>query len=186
MHSQTIITSLLPLLSLSLALPLEPRDTPEFTLTSLSATFPDPGVYGVDAVDSFVNVALTYPDASSTSGATLDTTCSVNWAYGTNPGPTAWTPCADTAVQFRLPTDGWTSTTNFRVEFWEQLTSDGSGLDATHYIDMNPGNPSDPNAVMFCLQKGKFNPLTCTLTGPYGESATTVSMAATEESAIPN
>ncbi|KAI1458210.1 hypothetical protein F4805DRAFT_150772 [Annulohypoxylon moriforme] len=178
MYGQAIITSILPLLSLSLALPVEQRDTTEFTLTSLDATFPESGVYGDENVDSFVNVGLTY-------GATLNTTCRVSWPAGTSPGPTAWTACADKDIQFRLPTDGWTSTTNFRVEFWEQLTPDGSGLDATHYIAMNPSNPNDPASVMFCLQKGKFNPLTCTLTGPYGESARTVSMTATKEDAIP-
>ncbi|KAI0888080.1 uncharacterized protein GGS22DRAFT_155049 [Annulohypoxylon maeteangense] len=187
MYGQTIITSLLPLLSLSLALPLEPRDTTtDFTLTSLGATFPYSGVYGDESVNSHVNVGLSYPDPSSTSGATLNTTCSVSWPAGTNPGPTAWTPCADGKVQFRLPTNGWTSTTNFRVEFWEQLNSDGSGLEATHYIQMDPSNPSNPAAVMFCLQMGKFNPLTCSLTGPYGQTPRTVSMAATEESAIPS
>ncbi|KAI1104091.1 hypothetical protein F4804DRAFT_206239 [Jackrogersella minutella] len=184
MYSSIILTSLLPLLSH--ALPVSPRDAPEFAISSLSATFPYPGVYGVDSVNSFVNVALTYPDASSTNGSTLSTSCRVDWPAGTNPGPTAWTPCTDAAVQFRLPADGWTSDTNFRVEFWEQLTSDGSGLDATNYLTFDPGNSSDPNAYLFCLQMGKFNPLTCTLTGPYGESARTVVMSGTEESARPN
>ncbi|KAI1208188.1 uncharacterized protein F4807DRAFT_461914 [Annulohypoxylon truncatum] len=178
--------SLLPLLSLSRALPLEVRDVPDFTLTSLDATFPYSGVYGDESVNSFVNVALSYQNPSSTIVDTLNTTCGVSWPAGTNPGPTNWTNCADTNMQFRLPTDGWTSTTNFRVEFWEQLTSDGSGLEATHYIEMDPSDPTNPAAVMFCLQKGKFNPLTCSLTGPYGESATTVSMTATEETARPN
>lgn len=89
MHTSTILTSLLPLSSLALALPLESRDAPEFTLTSLSATFPYPGVYGVDEVDSFVDISLTYPDSSSANGATLTTTCGVNWPKGTTPGPTA-------------------------------------------------------------------------------------------------
>ncbi|KAI1441121.1 hypothetical protein F5Y02DRAFT_422314 [Annulohypoxylon stygium] len=186
MHGQTVITSLLPLLSLSLAAPLQTRDYPDFVLTSLNAIFPYSGVYGDENVDSFVNVGLTYPDPSSTTGATLSTTCSVNWPSGTAPAPTSWTACANSTVQFRLPTDGWTSTTNFRVEFWEQLNANGSGLEATHYVKMDPSEPSDPASVMFCYQKGKFNPLTCTLTGPYGTSATTVPMTATEESAIPN
>ncbi|KAI1403218.1 hypothetical protein F4819DRAFT_236757 [Hypoxylon fuscum] len=186
MHTSTILTSLLPLSSLALALPLESRDAPEFTLTSLSATFPYPGVYGVDEVDSFVDISLTYPDSSSANGATLTTTCGVNWPKGTTPGPTAWTPCANTALQFRLPADGWTSNTNFRVEVWETLTADGAGLDASHIIASDPGNSSNPNALMFCLQKGKFNPLTCTLTGPYGSTPETVVMPATAESARPN
>ncbi|KAI1468601.1 uncharacterized protein F4812DRAFT_423786 [Daldinia caldariorum] len=186
MYKQTILTSVLSLLSPALALPLEPRDTPEFKITSLGATFPYPGVYGVDSVNSFVNIAVTYPDPSSTSGATLDTTCRVDWPAGTNPGPTEWTPCANPALQFRLPADGWTSYTNFRVELFEELASDGSGLDASHILTSNPGNSSDPNAYMFCLQMGKFNPLTCTLTGPMGQSQRTVVMPTTEESARPN
>ncbi|KAI0138637.1 hypothetical protein F4776DRAFT_619303 [Hypoxylon sp. NC0597] len=186
MYRSTILPSLLPLLSLALALPLEPRDTPVFNITSLSATFPYPGVYGVDSVNSFVNVALSYPDISSANEETISTACRVDWPAGTNPGPTAWTPCTDAALQFRLPADGWTGTTSFRVEFWEELTPDGAGLDTSHYLTSNPGNPSDPNAYMFCLQMGKFNPLTCTLTGPMGQSTRTVVMSATEESARPN
>ncbi|KAK6948490.1 hypothetical protein Daesc_010257 [Daldinia eschscholtzii] len=186
MYKQILLTSTLSLLSPALAFPLERRDTPKFTITSLSATFPYPGVYGVDSVDSFVNVAVTYPDPSSTSGATLNTTCRVDWPAGTNPGPTEWTPCADSALQFRLPTDGWSSTTNFRVELFEELASDGSGLDASQVLKSNPGNPSDPDTYMFCLQMGKFNPLTCTLTGPMGQSPRTVVMPTTEVPARPN
>ncbi|OTA60670.1 hypothetical protein K449DRAFT_74233 [Hypoxylon sp. EC38] len=186
MHRPTLLPSLLPLLSLAIALPLETRDTPVFNITSLSATFPYPGVYGVNSVNSFVDVALSYSDISYTNEETLNTTCRVDWPAGTNPGPTAWTPCADAALQFRLPADGWKSTTNFRVEFWEELTPDGAGLDITHYLTSNPANSSDPNAYMFCIQMGKFNPLTCTLTGPMGGSTRTVVMSATEESARPN
>ncbi|KAI0835634.1 hypothetical protein F5Y06DRAFT_275916 [Hypoxylon sp. FL0890] len=186
MYRLAILTSVLPLLSPTLALPLEPRDAPVFNITSLSATFPYPGVYGKPTVDSFVDVAISYPDLSSTNEPIINTTCSVNWPAGTDPGPTAWTTCANAALQFRLPEDGWTGTTNFRVEFWDELKPDGSGLDITHYLTSDPGNSSDPNAYMFCLQMGKFNPLTCTLTGPMGESERTVVMSATEESARPN
>lgn len=125
MFKLAIPTTLLPLLSLALALPLEPRDAPEFTITSLSATFPYPGVYGKPTVYSFVDLKVTYPDPSSASGATLNTTCRVDWAEGTNPGPTSWTPCADEALQLRLPTEGWNSTTKFEVELWETMTSNG-------------------------------------------------------------
>ncbi|KAI1410076.1 hypothetical protein F5Y13DRAFT_168293 [Hypoxylon sp. FL1857] len=186
MYKPSVLISFLPILSSALALPLDARDAPVFNITSLSATFPYHGVYGVDSVNSFVDVALSYPDASSASKPILTTTCRVNWPAGTNPGPTAWTPCANAALQFRLPADGWNSTTNFRAEFWEELTPNGAGLDATHYLTSDPGNPSDPNAYMFCIQMGKFNPLTCSLTGPMGESARTVVMSATEESARPN
>ncbi|KAI8623493.1 hypothetical protein F5Y19DRAFT_458329 [Xylariaceae sp. FL1651] len=187
MYASATLSTLLPLLSFSLALPLEARDAPALTITDLRATFPYPyGPYGDNSVNSFVNIVLSYPDTSSTAGTTLSTTCSVNWPAGTNPGPTAWTACADLALQFRLPADGWTSTTNFRVELWQTLTSEGAGLDASHILTSNPGNPSDPNALMFCLQMGKFNPLTCTLTGPLGQSQRTVAMSTVQESIIPN
>ncbi|KAI2629553.1 hypothetical protein GGR54DRAFT_585591 [Hypoxylon sp. NC1633] len=185
MYMKNSITSLLTLLPLGLALPLEPRDAPEFNITGLSATFPYPGVYGDTSVNSYVNIALAYPDASSIDGSTLTTTCRVDWPAGTNPGPTVWTPCADPSMQFRLPAEGWSSNTNFRVEVWETLTPEGAGLDATHYLTFNPGNSGDPNAYLFCLQMGKFNPLTCSLTGPYGQSARTVVMSATESGARP-
>lgn len=127
MYTLSILKSLLPLLPLTLALPLESRDTtPQFNITSLGATFPYPGVYGVDSVNSYVNIAVSYPDSSSTNeSAVLSTSCRVDWPAGTTPGPTSWAPCTDTALQFRLPAEGWTSYTNFRVELWEQLKSDG-------------------------------------------------------------
>jgi hypothetical protein len=122
MHGPAVLASILPALSCALAHPLRQRDTSDFTITSLNATFPYPyPPYGLDAVDSSVNVGLTYPGADSSLSST---TCSVGWPSGTNPGPTDWTACADAALQFRLPTDGWTSTTNFRVEFWQPSTSD--------------------------------------------------------------
>ncbi|KAH6646226.1 hypothetical protein BKA67DRAFT_96879 [Truncatella angustata] len=187
MHSSGILTSVLAVVPLALSHPLNTRDAQDFTITSLSATFPYPyPPYGLDSVDSFVSIAVSYPDVSSTSGGTLSTTCRVDWPAGTSPGSTNWTTCGDGALQFRLPADGWTSTTNFGVELFETVSADGSGLDASHILTSNPGNPSDPNAFMFCLQKGKFNPLTCTLTGPYGVSARTVVLTATEESVRPN
>ncbi|KAI1844988.1 hypothetical protein JX265_008427 [Neoarthrinium moseri] len=186
MYSPSTIASLLPFLSVVLAQPLQTRDAPQFIITSLGATFPEPGPFGDESVDSSVSIAVTYPDPASTSSGTLDTTCRVGWPSGTNPGPTAWTPCANPALQFRLPTDGWTSTRNFRVELWETLTADGAGLDGTQLLKSNPGNPSDPDTYMFCVQRGKFNPLTCNLTGPFGTSARTVVIPASEGSTRPN
>lgn len=121
MYSPTILTSPLTLLSFALAASHKLFDGPEFTITTLSATFPSTGPDGLDPVNSFVDIALTYPD----NDAVLSTTCRVDWPAGTQPGPTAWTPCANRALQFRFPADGWTSTTNFRVEVWETLTSQG-------------------------------------------------------------
>ncbi|KAI0383664.1 hypothetical protein F5Y04DRAFT_269928 [Hypomontagnella monticulosa] len=173
MHSQNILTRLLPLFSLGLALPLEARDATDFNITSLSATFPYPGVYGVDSVNSFVEIALSYPDPAS-SDASLTTTCRVDWPAGTPPAATAWAACADPDVVFRIAS--LTSTNNFSVGVFQQRSVDGEGLSATHVLTSNPGNPSDPNAYMFCLQKGKFNPLTCSLTGPYGSTPRIVEM----------
>ncbi|KAI0179590.1 hypothetical protein GGR52DRAFT_570470 [Hypoxylon sp. FL1284] len=186
MHSLAIPTTLLPLLSLALGRPLEPRDTAEFTITSLSGTFPSPPPYGVPSVNSSVSIAVTYPDPSSATGATLDTSCKVGWPAGTTPGPTAWTPCDDSTLQFRMTADGWTSYANFEVELWETMTAEGAGLDATQIIRSDPGNSSDPNAYMFCLQKGKFNPTTCSLDGPLGTTPRTIVMTPITESSRPN
>lgn len=126
MHTSVLLTALTTVIPLALAHPLKGRDAQSLTITSLGATFPYPyPPYGLDAVDSHVSVGLSYPDASSADGAALSTTCRVDWPSGTSPGPTEWTACTDTTVQFRLPADGWTSTTNFRVEFWETLTPEG-------------------------------------------------------------
>ncbi|KAI0101925.1 hypothetical protein GGR51DRAFT_528955 [Nemania sp. FL0031] len=174
-------------LPLAFAHPLKSRDGPEFVITDLRATFPyKSGPYGDPSVNSVLTISVTYPDPSSTTGATLSTTCSLNWPEGTDPAPTEWTACADPTLQFRLPSDGFTSTTRFTVELWETLTADGTGLDASQVLASDPGNSSDPDGYMFCLQMGKFNPLTCTLTGPYGQSQRTVIMPAVEEASRPN
>ncbi|EMR72649.1 hypothetical protein UCREL1_295 [Eutypa lata UCREL1] len=125
MHGPAFVTSLLPLFSLALATPFKRQDFFEFNITSLSATFPYPGPYGVDSVDSFVRIAVTWPESTSTESGTVSTTCEVDWDAGVTPGPTDWTPCANTTLQFRLPADGWTSTTNFRVQLYESLTPEG-------------------------------------------------------------
>lgn len=181
--------SLLPLalaLPLASAHPVERQQGSQFVITNLGATFPYPNSpYGVPAIDSFVTISVNYPDPSSPTESTLDTTCTLRWPRGTDPGPTAWTPCADPALQFRLPVNGWTSTTNFAVELWETLTTSGTALDASHILTSSPGNTSDPNTYMFCLQMGKFNPLTCTLTGPMGQSQRQVVMPTVEEGSRP-
>ena len=51
---------------------------------------------------------------------------------------------------------------------------------------MNPGQTSDPNAYLSCLQMGKFQPSTCQLNGPLSVHPGPVVMYATEESARPN
>ncbi|KAI0189279.1 hypothetical protein F4808DRAFT_44602 [Astrocystis sublimbata] len=183
MQTRGTLWSLLPL---ALALPLETRDNPEFVITNLQATLPTaPGPYGLTKVDSSINISVTFPDPASGTGGTLGTTCNASWPKGTPPAPTEWTTCTNSALQFRLPALGWKSDADFTVEFWEPLTSSGSGLDASHLLKADPGNPSDPDGYLFCIQMGKFNPLTCTLTGPQGGSTRMVSLPAVEESSRP-
>ncbi|KAK6221321.1 hypothetical protein LQW54_001420 [Pestalotiopsis sp. IQ-011] len=187
MHSQALLATILPLLSSAIARPVvEQRDaSTDITITSLSATFPSTGVYGSGDVDSFVTVGVTYPAPNDTT-TTTTTTCTVSWPSGTDPAPTEWTDCADAPLQLRLPADGWTSSGNFRVELWEALTSDGTGLDAAHLLQMNPNDPSSENSLLWCQTYGKFRPTQCTLSGPYGQTARTLTISATEESARPN
>ncbi|KAI0466928.1 hypothetical protein F4859DRAFT_526201 [Xylaria cf. heliscus] len=183
MHTPIIVWSFIPI---TFAAALHSRDAPEFTITDLGATFPYPfPPYGLPSVNSFVEISVTYPDPTSSVGTTLNTTCSVGWPEGTDPGPTEWTLCASPSLQFRLSPDGWTSTTNFTVELWETLTSSGSGLDASHILTSNPGNPNDPDSYIFCLQMGKFNPLTCTLTGPMGQMPRIVVLPVVKQSSRP-
>ncbi|KAI1074811.1 hypothetical protein F5B20DRAFT_427435 [Whalleya microplaca] len=187
MHAPTMLASLLPLLPLTLALPLESRAIHEFDITALSAKLPVSGTYGTGAIDSSISITVNYPDASSTTGANLTTTCSYAWPASITPGPTNWTQCTDPALQWRLPEKGWTSTTNYRVEVYQSLTDDaaGAGLDATHYLDMNPSVTSDPSAYLSCIQMGKFTPLICQLSGPLSAHPAPVVMYASEESTRP-
>lgn len=188
MHSQALLATILPLLSSAIARPVvEQRDaSTDITITSLAATFPSTGVYGSDAVDSFVSVVVTYPAPNDTT-ATGITKCTVSWPKGTDPGPTEWTDCDDGApLQFRLPADGWTSSGMFRVEFWEALASNGTGLDAAHLLQMNPNDPSSEDSLLWCQTHGKFTPTQCTLSGPYGQTERALTISATEESARPN
>ncbi|KAI1178511.1 hypothetical protein F4777DRAFT_537979 [Nemania sp. FL0916] len=173
-------------LPLALAVPLEPRDGPEFVLTGLAGTFPYPyPPYGDYSVNSKLVISVTYPDPSSTTGPPLNTTCSVGWPEGIDPAPTGWTPCAAPSLEFRLPAYGYTSDTNFTLELWETTSSTGSGLFGSQILRSNPGNPSDPYGYLFCIQKGKFNPLTCDLTGPLGQGSGRVTIPAVEEAVIP-
>ncbi|KAI3325319.1 hypothetical protein HD806DRAFT_472924 [Xylariaceae sp. AK1471] len=186
MHAFSSVASLLPLLTLGLALPHERRTTHEFDITALSGRFPTDGPYGTGPIDSSLSITITYPDASSTSGATLSTTCSYAWPASIAPGPTAWTVCQDPSVQWRLPTNGWTNFGNYRVEIYQTLAANGAGLDATHYLTVNPGVTSDPSAYLSCLQMGKFTPDICQLNGPLSAHPGPVVMYASEETAIPS
>ncbi len=125
MHTPTLLASGLSLLSLAIALPLESRATYEFDITALSASLPVDGVYGTGPRDSPISITVTYPDASSSDDSTLSTTCNYVWPSGTSPGPTDWTPCDNADLQWRLPANGWTSRTNYRVEVYQTLTDSG-------------------------------------------------------------
>ncbi|CAJ2513296.1 Uu.00g014150.m01.CDS01 [Anthostomella pinea] len=180
MYTPTTLTSLFTLIPLALALPLEQRDTQVFNITLLSATVPEGGPYGSGPIDSHISVSLAYEDAT---GAAQSTTCSYDWPASIAPGPTDWTACADDTMTWRLPADGWTSTADYLVEFYKQTTLEGAGLDASHYLTMNPGQTSDPNAYLSCLQMGKTAPLTCELDGPLSAQTGPVVMSASEETA---
>ncbi|KAF2714498.1 hypothetical protein K504DRAFT_5167 [Pleomassaria siparia CBS 279.74] len=186
MYTPTILTSLLLTLPLALARPLDPRAIHEFSITSLSATLPIDGPQGTGPIDSNIGITVAYPDAASTSGANSSTTCSFAWPASTPPGPTDWTPCVDTALEWRLPANGWTSQRNYRVEIYQTLTSDGAGLSATHNLKMNPGQSTDPDAYLSCIQMGKFTPDRCQLNGPLSARPGPVIMSAVEESARPS
>src|SRR5437868_5024892 len=109
MHALSSLTSVLPLLPFALALPHKRQTAQEFEITALSGRFPVNGPYGTGPINSSLGITVTYPDASSASGATLSTTCSYAWPASIAPGPTDWTVCEDSSVQWRLPSDGWTN-----------------------------------------------------------------------------
>ncbi|KAK6067499.1 hypothetical protein SCUP515_10101 [Seiridium cupressi] len=182
MLALTLSASLL--LTSTLAIPLQSRQTQVFQITALSARFPTDGTTGTGPIDSEISITLTYPDPSSTD-ANLTTTCSYAWPASPGPGPTNWTTCADSRVQWRLPEKGWTSDTNFRVQVFETLTDDGAGLEGSHYLDFNPGGTNDDSAYLSCIQMGKFNPLTCTLGGTLAPHQPPVILTATPLAAIP-
>lgn len=117
MHTSTMLTSIIALLPMALALPLESRDTQKFEITALSASLPVLGVYGTGPRDAPISITVSYPDLS-TSGANLTTKCSYLWLAADGPGPIDWTPCDDAALQWRLPEAGWTSPANYVVELY--------------------------------------------------------------------
>ncbi|KAI1264920.1 hypothetical protein F5Y18DRAFT_71007 [Xylariaceae sp. FL1019] len=182
MHTSTL--TLIPsLLGLALAKPISRQSSPTFTITDLSATYPYPfPPYGLDEVDSHLTISVTYPTVSDPT-ATTSTTCTISWPKGTPPAPSStWTPCSDPTLEFRLPVSGWSSDTHFTVEFWETTSSEGAGLQGSTLLT---SGPADPSGKLFCIQKGKFNPLTCTFNGPFGSTQNTVVIPAVEESQQP-
>ena len=124
MHTLSVLSFILPAL-LSRAATVEPRTTYEFDITALSASLPVDGVYGTGPRDAPISITVTYPDPSSTSGGTLSTTCDHLWPASTPPSPFEWTPCADPALQWHLPADGWTNAGNYRVDLYQTLEADG-------------------------------------------------------------
>ncbi|KAI0871778.1 hypothetical protein GGS24DRAFT_503445 [Hypoxylon argillaceum] len=186
MRALSGIISIVPLLLLAVAAPHKRQTDHEFDITALNGRFPTGGPYGTGPIASSLSITINYPDASSTTGAILTTTCSYSWPASTPPGPTDWSVCEDTSVQWRLPTDGWTNFVNYRVEVYQTISPDGAGLDATHYLTQNPGMSSDPNAFLSCIQMGKFNPDVCQLNGPLSVHPGPVVMYATEETARPS
>ncbi|KAI1346732.1 hypothetical protein F5Y01DRAFT_265266 [Xylaria sp. FL0043] len=182
-NSLAPVISLLPL---AMAMPHGRQVLHEFDLTGLYGSYPTSGVYGSGPIASSLSVTITYPDPSSTSGANLTTSCRYDWPASIAPGPTDWSVCADPSVQWRLPEKGWTNYANYRVEFYQTLTPDGAGLDATHYLDFDVGATNDPSAYLSCLQMGKFQPTVCQLNGPLSALPGPVVMYASEETARPS
>ncbi|KAI1253700.1 hypothetical protein MGN70_004092 [Eutypa lata] len=181
-----MLTSVIALLPLALALPLESREANEFDIVSLGATLPyKSGPYGSGDVDSFLTISVTYPDVSSTSEATLTTQCTHDWPKGTDPNAFEWAPCDDPALQWRLPADGWVYQTNYVVELFLPKGDNGSGLDASHQLRQDP-NHVLPNAYLSCIQMGKFQPLRCDLGGPLAALQGPVVMPGDEVSSRPN
>ncbi|KAH9897436.1 hypothetical protein F4778DRAFT_783019 [Xylariomycetidae sp. FL2044] len=175
-----MLSTLIPLLPLALALPLESRDATDFDITALHASLPVNSVYGSGPIASSLGITVTV-------GSDLSTTCSFNWPKETAPGPFDWTACADATVSWRLPASGWTSDVNFVVDVYQATSGDatGAGLYASRHVDSNPGNSSDPDAYISCIEYGKFQPLTCQLDGPLSIHSSPIVMAATEESSRP-
>lgn len=97
------------------------QTTPEFEITALSENLPVGPPYGTGDIATTLALTVSYPDPAGTD-ATLSTTCSYTWPVGVLSG-TDWTPCADPALQWRLPAANYTSGTNFLVELFETVTA---------------------------------------------------------------
>ncbi|KAI0123925.1 hypothetical protein BJ170DRAFT_637589 [Xylariales sp. AK1849] len=179
MHTSTLLSTMLTLASSVLA------QQPQFEITALTSSLPVGPPYGTGNIDFSIRITVTYPEPTFLTNETLSTTCSHIWPAGTSPGPTDWAACQDALVQWRLPSDGWTNDANYKVEFFETLDG-ASGLDGSHYLDMNPGNTSDPNAYLSCIQYGKFQPRTCQLGGALSVQQPPVIIPTTEKSTRPN
>lgn len=126
MHTSSMLTSPLALSALALAVPLQPRAIQTLNITGLDATLPQNGPYGTGPIDSSLNITIVYADTSSDNdSATLTTDCSYGWLASDTPGPFDWTPCVDSALEWRLPSDGFINSRNYRVEVFQTLTTDG-------------------------------------------------------------
>ncbi|KAI1818193.1 hypothetical protein GGS20DRAFT_344925 [Poronia punctata] len=188
MYSLRNLASIVSFLPLALSAPTHKRETAqEFQITALNGRFPTDGPYGTGPIASSLSITISYPDSSSSaSNGVLSTTCSYSWSSEIAPGPTAWSACEDPSLQWRLPAAGWTSTRNFRVEVYEGLQADGAGLTASHYLTMHPGDSSDPNAYLSCIQMGKFTPDVCQIDGSLSAQHGPVVMSAEEVAARPS
>ncbi|KAI1187506.1 hypothetical protein F5B17DRAFT_440269 [Nemania serpens] len=184
MHILRSIVSLFLVYPFAHSFPQKHQPKYEFQITSLSGRFPVKGPYGTGPMKSSLSLTISYPDFS-TSSAAHTTTCDHSWPAGTHAGPTDWIVCQDPSVQWRLPAGGWKSFSKFRLEFWVS-TSDGAGFHAPQDLTQNPGNPSDPNAYLSCLQMGKMSPEMCQLNGPLSAHPGPVVMVGHKATARPN
>jgi hypothetical protein len=142
-------------------------------ITALSANLPVGPPYGYTGQTSL---------SVTVSHTTGTTTCSTSWP-GTPAPFTTWAACADPSVQWRVPTPGWTGGASFEVDLY--VSNADGGLTGSHTLDMNPGDSSDPNAYLSCIQYGKFTPLVCNLGGPLAAQQPPVEFSVTQVSALP-
>ncbi|KAI0151745.1 hypothetical protein GGR57DRAFT_513701 [Xylariaceae sp. FL1272] len=137
----------------------------QFLITSLTGKFTAQGSDAGSPIDASLKITLSYP-INGTTSETTETVCNLGWPKTDGPGPTGWTLCDTPAVQWRIPPNGWSSTHNFHIDIFQILNYNGAGLYGTHGLIVNPGNTSNPDAYLSCLQMGKFEPDTCTINGP--------------------
>ncbi|KAI1269275.1 hypothetical protein F5Y18DRAFT_439816 [Xylariaceae sp. FL1019] len=138
----------------------------EFAITSLTGKFQASGSAAGSPFDAALQITLNYTmDPAAAEGETVDTICNLGWDKAEGPGPTNWTLCDTPAVQWRLPSEGWSSTHNFHVDVFQTTDYNGAGLYGTHGLIVSPGNRSNPDAYLSCIQMGKYQPDTCTING---------------------
>lgn len=121
MHSFSLLPALLLPLASALTLPsLQERDGPSFSIPTFTASFPVGPPYGTSS--SFapsLQFTVDYPNSAANGPRTLSTTCRYTWPAGSQGGPTTWTACDATAIDFQFPASGYVGLGNFVLEIRE-------------------------------------------------------------------